>query len=463
MLLLIRRIRQLEAAQQQLEAETPRRSGILARDLKPLLAMYTQPESQQTPTEGGSGASVDSLDVPEAAENANEAYLTSTMMMHMTATAEAEKNSEEQKHKTIAIELQELQKLVTKEQALRSQASTKAEEAVYLLLSILAHHLSAKIEDLAAANRVHEGEQQERSAELEVSNKLIRDLEHKIREQDEQWCRDVDLLKANLTRAKSLGVNMKGEIVILKETNTQLQADVQASQNAAAAERKAAEAAVAAMAVIMAAASDAAEASQKENEVANAKAKESERGKADMQKTKELAEERLEQTHVELENCRLEINEMEKQWESDVVQLEGKAVEIDQQREKVQKLYVRIQKLASVLVSKMKSVLTSESVRLQDMCLQSEKDVESLRLEVVRLQFQVEKQEIIIWDYERNLAQQNKNVKDKTKDWAETAIQLGRVEQSNGWQVMPVYQSSAFISSWRPNLKPVDERVRADE
>ena len=145
---------------------------------------------------------------------------------------------------------------------------------------------------------------------------------------------------------------------------------------------------------------------------------------------------------------------MEKQWESDVVQLEGKSVEIDQQREKVQKLYVRIQKLASVLVSTMKSVLTSESVLLQGMCLQSEKDVDSLRLEVVRLQFQVEKQETIIWEYERNLAQQNKNVKDKTKDWAETAIQLGRVEQSNSWQVMPVYQSSAFISSWRPNLKP---------
>ena len=102
----------------------------------------------------------------------------------------------------------------------------------------------------------------------------------------------------------------------------------------------------------------------------------------------------------------------------------------------------------------MKSVLTSESVLLQGMCLQSEKDVDSLRLEVVRLQFQVEKQETIIWEYERNLAQQNKNVKSKTKDWAETAIQLGRVEQSNSWQVMPVYQSSAFISSWRPNLKP---------
>ena len=50
---------------------------------------------------------------------------------------------------------------------------------------------------------------------------------------------------------------MKGEIASLKETNARLQADVQASQNAAAAERKAAEAAVAAMAVIMAAASDA--------------------------------------------------------------------------------------------------------------------------------------------------------------------------------------------------------------
>jgi hypothetical protein len=143
--------------------------------------------------------------------------------------------------------------------------------------------------------------------------------------------------------------------------------------------------------------------------------------KGEMEKQWEADVQQLEQ------KLKVEKSEMEKQWKADVVRLEGKVVMMDGQRDKIFKAYVGIQKLASESVSKMKSVLTSESARLQDMCLQSGKDLESLRLEVISLQSQVEKKEKLIEEYERNLAQQNKNVQDKTQDLREKSVHLGGV------------------------------------
>jgi len=195
-------------------------------------------------------------------------------------SATAERNSADQKYKKIAAELKELQPLLAKEQGLKSQFRTKAEES------------AAKIEDLEASHTVLHGEKKNLHAELNMTKKLITDLEQKIKEQDEQWSNDVTLLKEKLQTAKAEWTKQHNEAVDLKQkktlletqiekmvaeiatfklSNTKLQKNAESALHATEAGRKAVEAAEAAKK----ASTEAAEVFMKEKEVAVAKAKES--------------------------------------------------------------------------------------------------------------------------------------------------------------------------------------------
>ena len=222
-------------------------------------------------------------------------------------SATSERNAVDQRYQKTVKELKELQTLVAKEQGLKSQLRAKSEET------------ASKLEELEATHTTLQGEKKNLTAELNMSRKLITDLEQKIKEQDGQWSDDVALLKGKLSKAKTEWTKLHDEAAQMRQKmtdleaeiekiraenstltkdNLQLQAAVESSKQVAESARKAAEAAIAAKKT----STEAAEASRAEKEAAVAKGQASERQRAEMQKEKELTEHRLEAARQELDS-----------------------------------------------------------------------------------------------------------------------------------------------------------------